>query len=87
MTDYKEKFDALADDLKRLRDELQLQVHLGKAEARDEWADLEGKWEQFENKMRAVGEEAGEAAKDVGTALEKLGGELKTGYERIKKAL
>ncbi len=34
----------LTDDLKRVRDEIKLKIHLGSKEAQNEWADLEKRW-------------------------------------------
>jgi len=77
----------LLDELKRLRDEIEVQVHLGKAEARDEWEALEKKWEHFKGRAEVVGKAAEESADDLGEALDLLGDELKRGYSRLKKLI
>jgi uncharacterized protein YjbJ (UPF0337 family) len=77
----------LIDDLKQQRDEINLQLHLGKAEVRDEWDKLEPKWEEVKGKMATVGEVAGQAAESVTAAAGLLADEIKQGYDRIKKAL
>jgi len=82
MTDKKAESHTLIDDVARLRDELQLQIELGKMEARDEWHDLEEKWQAFSEKAGLE-----ETADDLGSAFSLLGEELKAGYERLKKAL
>jgi len=83
----KEQIEEMVSTLKQLRDELKVQIHLGKAEAKDEWERLEEKWQQFKVHSRSVAEAAGESAKNVSSALEIVGEELKSGYDRIRKLL
>jgi hypothetical protein len=72
----------ISDDLKRLRDEIKLKIHLGSMEAQDEWAELEKRWKTFHDKA-----EFDRTAGDLGDAMKKLGADLKSAYERIRKAL
>lgn len=72
----------LTDDLSRLRDELKLKIHLGTKEAKDEWAGLEKRWQQFRETA-----ELDRTAGEVGTTFKQLGSDLKSAYERIRKAL
>lgn len=74
--------DDLKQDLKRLRDEVRLRVHLGSMEARQEWDELETQWERFSDRAGLE-----DSAENVGDALELLGAELKRGYQRLKAAL
>jgi hypothetical protein len=80
-TDVKE----LIESLERVRDELKLKVHLATADARDEWEELEKKLGHLRGKASSIGRVAGDAAEDVGQAVELLGNELKRGYERLRK--
>ena len=77
----------LIDSLKRERDELKLQVHLLKAEAHDEWLELEKQWPHLEHKAKTATTAAELAAADVAAALRLLGEELRAGYRRIRDAL
>lgn len=77
----------LIEDLTQQRDEINLQLHLGKAEVRDEWDKLETKWEDVKGKMAAVNEVASQTAESVTAAAGLLADEIKEGYDRIKKAL
>jgi hypothetical protein len=84
----KSSWDDIMATLKRERDELALKVHLGKKDAVAEWEKLEAKW----NHLRAVKgppvkEAAAETARGVGSALEQAAGELRKGYEKIRKIL
>lgn len=77
----------LMDDLAQQRDELNVKLHLAKAEVRDEWDKLETKWEEMKGNMATVSEEAGKTAESVTAAAGLLADEIKKGYERIKNAL
>jgi uncharacterized coiled-coil DUF342 family protein len=81
--DLKKTVDALT----RQRDELNVKMHLAKAEVRDEWDKLETKWEEVQGKIATVREEAEKTTETVTTATGLLADEIKKGYERIKNAL
>jgi DNA repair exonuclease SbcCD ATPase subunit len=87
MAEVEQKLAALKEDPRQARDELRVQMHLAKADARDEWESLESKWGEFQQNLDKVEDAAEDAAEDVGKALSVLGEELKSGYERIRKAL
>ena len=87
MPEDKTPFNELFKNLKQVRDELKVQVHLGKAEAKDEWDNLEKKYEDFKAQSEKVASAAGDTAKDVGSAMDLAAEELKKGYERIKKLI
>lgn len=82
-----ERLNEALESLKTLRDEVRLQIHLGKAELKDEWEQLEHKWQETEQKIEAVGEEAKEKAEDVHNALNVVVEELSSAYSRIKQRL
>ena len=77
----------MVDDLTRQRDEINLQLHLAKAEVRDEWDKLEPKLEDVKGKIATVSDVAGQTAESVTAAAGLLADEIKQGYDRIKKAL
>ena len=87
MSKTNEELHELSDALKQARDELRVDMHLAKAEIRDDWEELERQWEHFRQKMQRVGHEAAEAGEDVGEATSLLGSELKKGYQRIRKSM
>jgi hypothetical protein len=76
------ELDNLVSNLKQIRDELKLQIHLAKKDAQDEWEDLEDKMEDLVEKAGL-----GETGEGVKGAVEELGEELKLGYERIREAI
>ena len=71
----------LAADLQKRRDELKLHLHLASKEAEGEWQELMAEWDKFLTKAQfeKSSEEVGEAARDLGV-------NLKTAYDRMKKA-
>lgn len=73
--------------LMRLRDEIRVQLHLGKSEIRDEWDRLEPKWNELKGTMEKVEEASFEAGKDVTTAARLLIEELGEAYGKIRKAI
>lgn len=87
MPDSKTKVDEILASLKKQRDELALKIHLGKAEARDEWAKLERKLAELKAQAGPMKGVAAETAKNVGSAFELAGEEIKKGYDRIRKLI
>ena len=79
--------EALLEGLRQQRDALRVQLHLGKAEAQEEWAEMEKKLEHLRAKARAVGNETREVSQDVFAAAKLMAEEIKRGYERIRKRL
>lgn len=71
-----------AEDLKQLRDEIRLKLHLASKDLQDEWDELEDKWNRFEAEANLS-----QSAEDIGEALSKLGEELTNAYKRIRDAL
>lgn len=82
MTKAKEELAEVLEQLKQLRDELALKIHLGSMEAKSEWEELEQKWSDFEARARLD-----ETAEGLGQAVSLLAEEIKAGYDRIRKAL
>ncbi len=79
--------DALLEGFKQQADELRLQIHLAKAEARDELEELERKLEDLKAKAEVVRKEAGEASEDILEAAKLMAEEIKNGFDRIRKSL
>ncbi len=81
------KLDALVESFKQQADEIRLQMHLAKAEARDEWEELEKKLAELKTKADVVRKEAGESSEDVLEAARLMAEEIKEGFNRIRKSL
>ena len=76
------EIDRLKQDLERHRDELKVKIHLASMDAKEEWDELEKKWDHFVAQARVS-----ESAQSVGGALDKLGSELKDAYKRLREAI
>jgi len=87
MAEVTEQIAKALEHLKQQRDELQVQLHLAKADAKDEWACLESQWDEIKPKLEAAREEVGKTAESVGAALGLAIDELKKGYERLRSRL
>lgn len=87
MTDKRYDLDVIVEDLKRARDEVRVQMHLAKADARNEYERLEHEWEHVRAKLGLIGKEAGKAAVEVGAALRLAVDELRQGYEHVRQLL
>jgi BMFP domain-containing protein YqiC len=75
------------DKLRQERDELRVQVELGKAEFRDEWQELEHKFENMEARLSGVAREARQSSEEVGAAFGLLADELGQAYRNIRARL
>jgi seryl-tRNA synthetase len=69
--------------LKQRRDELRVQLDLGKKDVKDRLAELDDKWDSLEAKLDLLASESKDAAKDVGEAAELLLEEVKAGFKRL----
>ena len=87
MSEPRSQIQEILDRLARERDELKLKIHLGKAEARDEWEKLEKKLAELKAKAAPYTEVASDTAKNVGSALELAAEEIRKGYRRIRERL
>lgn len=77
----------LVEALRTERDELRVKLYLARAEVRDEWHALEQRWMHFESRARAASGAAAASGREVGTALDLLGEELRKGYARVRQAM
>lgn len=75
------------DALRQLRDELQLQIHLARADVREEWEKAEAKWFRMQSSLSIAEEDASHAAKDAQTAWKQLVREIGDGYARVRESL
>jgi hypothetical protein len=75
------------DSLQQLRDELTLQAHLMKAEAKDRWAELEQDWARLQDELRPVRSAANKSAGEISAAAQLLVESLKDGYQQMKRSV
>ncbi len=74
--------DKMVQELKTLRDEVALKIHLGSKDAQDQWDTLEKKYDDAVAKMKLD-----ESAEGIGAAGELMLDEIQKGYKRIKSSI
>lgn len=88
MSTWRERMDAMMKELQQERDELRVKMSLGKAELRDELAELDGKLDELRTRAAAWADKADDQLDDVvADAREKAAdwlGDLKAGYQKIR---
>ncbi|MFK7896361.1 MAG: hypothetical protein AB8G23_11015 [Myxococcota bacterium] len=81
MTDLTRRLHDELENLKTHRDELRVQLDLGRMEARDAWHELEGKWNDLEAKLAELARLDLEPVDDVSHAVEGAVEETKIGLK------
>ena len=88
MSEEKRKsLEKLISKLKQERDELALQLHLGKEELKDEWDTVQHKLDQLADRFEPLNKAVAETSEDVWESLKLVGDEIKEGFHRIRKSL
>ncbi len=82
-----DKLESLLGDLKQYRDELRVQMHLAKAELRDEFEELETQWEKLQPRLEAAARDAAEAGREALDSLTEAGEAILKGFKRIRDDL
>lgn len=85
MSDIRNQLDKELDVLRRLRDEIKVQAHLGNSELQEQYEKLEKGWQHLEGRLKVLGKESGDIAEGLGSTLSALADQLGDGYERLKK--
>lgn len=83
--DPRQELQTLVDQLATQRDELVVQAHLAKLEAREEWQELEDKLDALRGKAAEAADVASDAAGNVVAAARLIGEEIASGYERLRR--
>ena len=87
MAELAERIESELEEVRRMRDELRLQVHLGKAEAQELWESLEHRFSEAEGKAKVMAQRAEEPLADIGEAARLLLWEIRSGYHRLREIL
>jgi hypothetical protein len=85
--EIKESLQRELDLLAQARDEIKVQMHLAKAEAKTEWAKLENTWQRVQEQLQHTRSGTEQPLKDIGSAAKNLVDELKSGYARVREQL
>ncbi|MBL6705548.1 MAG: hypothetical protein ISQ06_05515 [Planctomycetaceae bacterium] len=81
------RIEELIKSLEQQRDELSVKINLAGMELRDEWDRIDAKLTKLSAKYDPLKDAVGETADDVWDALKELGGEVATGFKRIRASL
>lgn len=73
--------------LKQQRDELALQIHLGSMEAKEEYDRAKEKLDQMTHDYEPVKDAVEESASNVFSALQLVGEEVMSSFDRVRKSL
>jgi predicted nucleic acid-binding Zn-ribbon protein len=87
MADLAERLSQELDPLRKVRDELRVQLHLGRAEVKERWEKLEKDWSHVEGKLKVLREESKGELEGVAEAGRNLAQEIRKGYEHLKSLL
>ncbi len=87
MTDDKSFLENVISGLKQQRDELALQIHLGKEEAVEEWDKVQAKLDKLSDDYEPLRNAVEESAGNVFESLKLVAGEVKDSFERIAKSI
>ncbi len=87
MSDNRDMLGDMIESLKQQRDELALQIHLGKAEAKEEWERVQAKLDKLSDDFEPIKDAMGESAEGLMTSLGLVADEIKESFHRIRKAL
>lgn len=82
-----EQIDKLVSALRQQRDELNLKLKLGSAEAKEQWEQLEKKLAKLTDKADRVSDVAEQTGEQVIEAAKLAADEIRKGYERIRNMI
>ena len=83
--DLRKHFENAVHDLEQQRDELRVRLHLGKADAQDEWERQRVRLDEFKVRLARGADAAGETAEKFETAMKAAVDELRSGLEQVRK--
>lgn len=87
MSRQRDLLTELISSLKQQRDELALQIHLGKAEAKEEWERVQAKLERLTADAEPLKDAVEKSAENVLESLKLIADEIKDSFDRIRKSL
>jgi predicted nucleic acid-binding Zn-ribbon protein len=83
----RQRLEDEAKELRAIRDEIDLQAHLGKLEAQQHWNELEKRWDHAEGKLKLLRDTGREITEDIAEATQTVLDEIRNGYEKLKRSL
>lgn len=87
MSDWSRRIQEEVDELRGLRDDLRVRIHLGRMEARERWEKTEQDWEHLEGKLKLLAAESRESLEEVGEAARLLAEQIRESYRHLRERL
>lgn len=87
MSNLEDHVKDMIDKLEQQRDELAVQVHLGAAEAKEDFDEAKEKLDKMTQEFEPLKGAVKESAGNVLSSLELVGEELLASFDRIRKSL
>ncbi len=87
MAERNDRFAEELERLRRLRDELRVQIRLGRAEVRERWEKLEKDFARLEAKLKRIREESKGDLAEIREAAKLLAQEIHEGYRHLRERL
>jgi CBS domain-containing protein len=87
MSDWKDRLERELEELRRVRDELRVKIHLGRKDAQDRWEQLERRMGELESHARHAAQRAEGPLHELADASRHLLDELRNGYRDLRKLL
>lgn len=84
MADWRARLNDILQDLEQERDELRVKMHLGMAEAKDAWDEIDAKIDGIRARLAS---EAEDKVDDAEEAWEVVRDEVKSAFARIRERL
>ena len=85
--ELKQRLEEELELAKQLHDELRVQIHLGKAEAKELFHRSEHKLIEVESMLKLVAGETSKPLRDIGQSTRELLHEVRVGFGRVKELL
>ncbi|MEE9424276.1 MAG: hypothetical protein V3V18_04780 [Methylococcales bacterium] len=82
-----DEIQKLSEFLVQQRDELNLKLHLGGMEAKEEMDAAEETWAHFKEKIDEISDETKETTLELISGAQSLGDDLQAAYEKLVKKL
>jgi CBS domain-containing protein len=87
VSDWKQRLEQELNELRRIRDELRVRVHLARQDAKDQWEKLEKRFGELESHGKRLAERTHEPLHELAEASRHLVDELRRGYRELRGKL
>jgi CBS domain-containing protein len=87
MTEWQDRFEKELDELRRVRDELRVRMHLAKKDAQDRWQQLEKRMGELEAHAKRAAQRTEAPLHELADATRHLLEEMRVGYRDLRKLL